>query len=150
MTELFNQNARYILTREDEDDIKQAILNAELDTSGEIRVHVESICPGDVVKRASAVFYQLNIHETKMRNGVLFFVALRSRKFAIIPDVGIKQVAPDHFWDDLKMDMLDYFREDQFAEGLIHGIGKTAGYLKKHFPYINGDKNELPDEVSYG
>ncbi len=150
MSELFTQNTGYILTREDEADIKQAILNAELDTSGEIRVHVESICPGDVVKRASDVFYQLNMHETKMRNGVLFFVALKSRKFAVIPDVGINQATPDHFWNDLKMDMLGYFREDQFAEGLIYGIGKTAGYLKKHFPYINGDSNELPDEVSYG
>ncbi len=138
------------ITKDDEADIKQAILNAELDTSGEIRVHLEDICPGDVLDRAAHVFEKLEMHKTQRRNGVLFYLAMKNRKFAVIGDVGINRVVPESFWDQLKMEMLNYFRENEFAEGLIYGIGRTADYLRKFFPYEKGDINELPDDISYG
>ena len=138
------------ITKQDEADIKQAILNAELDTSGEIRVHIEDVCPGEVLDRAAHVFEKLEMHNTKLRNGVLFYLAMKNRKFAVIGDAGINANVPDAFWDHLKMEMLDYFREGEFAEGLIYGIGRTGDYLKKFFPYQKGDKNELPDDISFG
>lgn len=144
------KSAARIISKQDEEDIKQAILNAELDTSGEIRVHIESVCPGDVMDRAAYVFEKLEMHKTKLRNGVLFYLALKNRKFAVIGDAGINEKVPDSFWDDLKLDMLNYFRENNFAGGLIYGIGRTSEFLKKYFPYQNGDVNELPDDVSFG
>jgi uncharacterized membrane protein len=138
------------ISKQDEADIKQAILNAELDTSGEIRVHIESTCGGDVLDRAAYVFEQLNMHKTALRNGVLFYLAVKSHRFAIIGDVGINQKVPEKFWEDLKLELLDYFRENRFADGLIYGIGKTGRYLKEFFPYQKGDANELPDDISFG
>ncbi len=138
------------LSEQDLDDIKQAILNAELDTSAEFRVHIEESCPGDVLRRASDVFLELGMHKTSRRNAVLFYVALKNRKFALIPDYGILERDTEDFWENLKMEMLDYFRENDFSDGLIHAIGRTADFLRDVFPYQKGDVNELPDDVSFG
>lgn len=145
-----SKSASDFFTREQRDDIKQAIMNAELDTSGEIRVHIDTKCKGDVMDRALEVFRKLKIHETELRNGVLFYLAVKNRKFAVIGDEGINKVVPDDFWEELKVDMLNNFREENFTEGLIDGISKTGGYLKKHFPYHTNDINELSDEISFG
>ena len=77
------------LAKQELDDIKQAILNAELDTSGEIRVHLEKVCPGDVMDRAAFLFEKLEMHKTHLRNGVMFYLAIKNRKFAVIGDAGI-------------------------------------------------------------
>lgn len=142
--------AREFFTKEQRDDIMQAIMNAELDTSGEIMVHIDKHCPGEVMDRAMFVFNKLKINQTRLRNGVLFYLAVKNRKFAVIGDEGINRVVPEDFWENLKSDMLNEFREEKFTDGLIKGITKTGTYLKKHFPYQTNDINELPDDISFG
>jgi uncharacterized membrane protein len=142
--------AKDFFTREQRDDIRQAILNAELDTSGEIRVHIETSCKGDVLDRAAFLFRKLEMHSTELRNGVMFYVAVNNRKFAVIGDMGINVLVPENFWDDIKLCLLNHFREDRFTEGLIEGIGMVGRKLKEHFPYKSDDINELPDEVTFG
>jgi len=139
-----------IFTREQERAIKLAILNAELDTSGEIRVHVENVCNGDVLDRAAYIFEKLKMHETVQRNGVLFYLAVSNRKFAVLGDAGINAVVPENFWDNIKHDLLNQFREGKFAEGLIQGISEAGEQLRKFFPYRRNDVNELSDEISFG
>lgn len=134
----------------EKEDIKMAIRQAELDTSGEIRVHVETSCPGDVMDRAALLFEKLNMHKTRLRNGVLIYLALRNRKFAIIGDLGINHVVPEDFWEDIKTEMLNHFRDNRFAEGLILATEMCGMQLKKHFPYKSNDINELSDELSFG
>ena len=90
------------------------------------------------------------MHETELRNGVLFYLAVKNRKFAIIGDEGINNVVPDDFWEGLKMEMLDAFRDEKFTDGLIDGITSTGTYLKKYFPYKTNDENELSDDISFG
>lgn len=143
-------SAKDFLTKEQKEDIRQAILNAELDTSGEIRVHIETNCKGDVLDRAAYLFKKLNMHETELRNGVLFYLAINNRKFAILGDKGINAMVPENFWDDVKMILLNHFRENRFSEGLIEGIARVGEKLKAHFPYQSDDINELPDELSFG
>ena len=137
-------------TKEQQEDIRIAILNAELDTSGEIRVHIEDKCPGEVLDRAAYIFKKLNITLTEKRNGVLFYLAVRNRKFAVIGDIGINAVVPENFWDDIKDKMLDQFRDEKFTDGLIEGIMMVGEKLKIHFPHHVDDKNELSDEISFG
>ncbi len=144
-----SQSAKDFFSGEQRDDIKQAIMNAELDTSGEIRVHIDSKCKGEVMDRAFQVFKKLKMHDTGLRNGVLFYLAVKNRKFAIIGDKGINEVVPEDFWEELKSDMLDAFREENFTDGLIDGITRTGTHLKQHFPYKTDDVNELPDEISF-
>ena len=144
-----SQSAKDFFSGEQRDDIKQAIMNAELDTSGEIRVHIDSKCKGEVMDRAFQVFKKLKMHDTGLRNGVLFYLAVKNRKFAIIGDKGINEVVPEDFWEELKSDMLDAFREENFTDGLIDGITRTGTHLKQHFPYKTDDVNELSDEISF-
>ncbi len=137
-------------SKEEKDRIRDAIRDAELNTSGEIRVHVERLCRGDVLDRAAFLFRKLEMHRTEKRNGVLFYLAVEERKFAILGDAGINAVTPDDFWNVIKKKMLAEFREERFCGGLEAGIRMAGEQLKKHFPYQKGDVNELPDEISFG
>jgi len=145
-----NKSARNFFTNEQKQDIVQAIKNAELNTSGEIRVHIENTCKEDVMDRAAYLFEKLEMQKTELRNGVLFYLAIKNRKFAILGDAGINQIVPDNFWDDIRNKMLDYFIENRFAKGLVDGITMAGKQLKEHFPYQTDDVNELPDEISFG
>jgi len=138
------------LGKENEKLITQAIENAEHQTSGEVRVHLESKCSEDVLDRAAWLFKKLKMHETKDRNGVLIYLSVNDRKFAIIGDAGINKVVPEGFWNDNKEMMISHFKKGEFAIGLIKGIEKAGEQLKQYFPYQDNDVNELSDEISYG
>ncbi len=133
-----------------EQQIIQAIKDAELNTSGEIRVHLESKCASDPLKRAVYVFNYLKMYNTKARNGVLVYVAVESRKFAIIGDAGINNVVPDNFWDGIKEHMAKAFSAGDYAGGVAYAIKEAGVSLKKYFPYQSDDINEQPDEISFG
>jgi uncharacterized membrane protein len=143
-------SAKEFFSPEELEDIRIAIQNAELDTSGEIRVHIENVCNGDVMDRAAYVFKLLGMHKTHLRNGVLIYLAIRNRKFAIIGDKGIHKMVPENFWDDIRHGMLNFFRDSAFSEGLSYAITATGEQLKKYFPYQKGDVNELPDDITFG
>jgi uncharacterized membrane protein len=136
--------------KEQKTEIAGAISNAEHNTSGEVRVHLEDKCKGDVLDRAAYIFEKLEMHKTKLRNGVLFYLAVEDRKLAILGDAGINAVTPDDFWDSIKEKMLEYFKKDEFATGLVTGIKLAGEKLKEHFPYQANDVNELSDDISYG
>ena len=138
------------LTPEEKALIGSAIREAELNTSGEIRVHIEEKCPIDVLDRAAFIFRQIGMHKTRQRNGILFYLSLDDRKFAVIGDAGIHAKVGDEFWEGIKNEMIPFFKEDKLAEGLKMGILKAGEQLKKYFPYQSDDVNELDDEISYG
>jgi uncharacterized membrane protein len=142
--------ASSFLTKEQNAHILSAIREAEGETSGEIRVHMETTLKGDVLDRAAWIFKKLNMHNTAERNGVLFYLAVESRKFAIIGDAGINAKVPEGFWDNIKAAMEKEFREGNYTEGLAKGIVMAGLQLKEHFPCKRDDVNELPDDISYG
>lgn len=143
-------NASKFFSKEQQSQILDAIREAEDSTSGEIRVHIESESAGDTLDRAAWIFKKIGMVKTADRNGVLFYLALVPRKFAIIGDAGINTVVPKGFWDEIKEVMQRHFREGEFADGLVKGILMAGDKLKEHFPYQERDKNELPDEISFG
>lgn len=131
--------------------IVAAIREAEKNTSGEIQVHIERRCKESIVlERATKVFSKLNMHLTRERNGVLFYLAIDDRKFAILGDSGINNKVSDNFWNDIKDQMEKHFRSGKFTDGLCEGIKSAGLQLKQHFPYKKDDVNELPDEISFG
>ena len=137
-------------TDADKQRIAQAIKNAELNTSGEIRLHIELKCKEDVLDHAAFIFEKLEMHKTENRNGIMFYFALKDRKFAVIGDAGIHQKVGDEFWETIKNEMIPLFKQDKMIEGLALGIEKAGMELKKYFPYQSDDKNELDDEISFG
>jgi uncharacterized membrane protein len=138
------------ISAEDEKAIVEAIANAELHTSGEIRVHVEANCSVDPYKRAIELFYHLKIHETILKNGVLIYVALDDKKLAIIGDEGINKVVPQDFWNATKENMIVRFKEGKYALGISEAVLATGVHLKSFFPRENEDTNELSNELSRG
>jgi uncharacterized membrane protein len=139
-----------LFNEEEQEQIKLAIQAAEFQTSGEIRVFVESRCKDkDVFDRAIQQFHALKMHETVLRNGVLIYLAVDDKKFAIVGDQGINEKVANNFWDSIKECMLSYFVKNEMASGLKQGIAMVGEQLKTYFPYQNNDKNELPDEIAF-
>ena len=140
-----------LLTPEQQQQLIAAIRQAEHETSGEIRVHLEAKCPEvDPVQRAIEVFRHLGMHQTKQQNGVLFYVAHEDRKFAILGDSGIDANVPAGFWDSTKDLMRQHFAQNDYVTGLSRGIEQAGQQLKQYFPSVDDDQNELSDEISLG
>ncbi len=143
-------NIKAFLTPEEEQEIVLAIGQAEKNTSGEIRVHIEKETSMAPIDRAVEVFHQLQMEQTQERNGVLIYLAVASKQFAICGDEGIDKKVADDFWDTTKDIMLAHFKNGNFKQGLIDGILKAGEQLKTHFPHQENDINELSNEISKG
>lgn len=139
-----------IFGEEEERRVEKAIELAELNTSGEIRVHVDNKCKENVLDRAVFLFKELEMDQTELRNGVLVYLAVQDRKLAIIGDSGINAAVPKDFWKDVKNQMKQDFSEQNFVKGLETAIATTGDKLKEYFPYQTDDINELPNQISFG
>ena len=129
--------------------IKDAIAKAEKNTSGEIRICVEKTCKDEVLDRAAKYFYQLDMDKTKLRNGVLIYLATVDRKFAIIGDAGINKMVPVDFWDTTKNEMLEQFKLGNLIEGIVTGVTRAGEKLSTFFPCAPDDINEIADDVAF-
>lgn len=138
------------LTKEEEQEIVEAIRVAEKNTSGEIRVHIEKTTSIDVFVRALEVFNLLKMDETQLKNGVLIYLAITDKKFVICGDKGINDVVTADFWDSTKKVMAAQFKNGNFKQGLIDGILKAGEQLHNYFPWMDDDTNELSNEISKG
>jgi uncharacterized membrane protein len=137
-----------LFSRFDAERIVAAIAKAEKSSSGEIRVHLTSHRPEGLEERAVRRFQLLGMDRTRERNGVLIYVAPRSRKFRIIGDVGIHEKCGPEFWTEVAAGMQEHFRRGEFTEGVVHGVERVGDVLARHFPRVASDRNELPDEVT--
>jgi len=138
------------LTQDEEQSIVDAILKAEKNTSGEIRVHIEATAKIDHFSRAQQVFHLLKMDNTKDENGVLIYVAVTDKKFVIYGDKGIDEAVPRGFWESTKDVIASHFKDGDFKEGIVQGVLKAGKELEAHFPWNHGDINELSDAVSKG
>ncbi|MEE9362740.1 MAG: TPM domain-containing protein [Cellulophaga sp.] len=138
------------LSAEDEQEIIKAIVTSEKNTSGEIRIHIEPTTKLEHYDRAKEVFHYLKMDNTKQENGVLFYIAVRDKKFAIYGDKGINSIVADDFWDTTRDAIEVQFKKGNFKQGIVEGILKAGKVLEMHFPWNHNDTNELSDEISKG
>jgi uncharacterized membrane protein len=132
--------------------IVSAIRSAELRTSGEVRVYVESHCSFvDALDRALEIFHSLKMQQTADRNAVLVYVALKDRQLAVFGDEGIHQKVGTEFWNREVQKMLQHFNKNNYAEGIAEVVREIGDVLVHYFPYDKEtDKNELPDDIVFG
>jgi len=142
--------AKDFFTQEELNKIVESIEKAELETSGEIRFHMESKCKGDAISRAIQVFKNLKMHNNELHNGTLIYLATVDKKFAIVGDKGINEKVPKNFWQDVKDEMAENFKNNEFVTGISNAVLNVGEKLKEYFPYQSDDINELSDEVSIG
>ena len=141
----------FILSETQQSNVIEAIKIAETNTSGEIKVHIESTCAhASPFDRAKEVFEYLLLHKTANRNGVLFYVAYEDRKFAILGDKGINEKVGADFWNSTVELLKEHFKKGDFENGLIAGINEAGLKLKEYFPFLKTDKNEISDDLSIG
>ena len=143
-------NIEDFLTHEEEQEIIDTIRIAERNTSGEIRIHLERTCQGDIFQHAVEVFHFLKMDNTSLRNGVLIYIALDKKTLVIYGDKGINEKVDDSFWESTKDLILSHFKKNAFKEGLIQGVLKAGKMLEAYFPWDHGDINELDNTISKG
>jgi uncharacterized membrane protein len=139
----------HLISLASEKAVIQAIAQAEAISSGEIRVHIEDQTPIHPIDRAAVLFDELGIHQTTQRNGVLFYIAVNNRQFAVLGDEGINAKVNPNFWAGVSDIMSGYFKLGSYVDGLVAAINLTGLELAKHFPRQSGDVNELPNEISF-
>lgn len=137
------------LSEEEAKEVVEAIVQAEKNTSSEIRVHIDNstntIAP---LERATQLFYELGVDATKEKNGVLFYVGIEDHSFAIVGDEGIHRMVESNFWDSTKEIVINHFKKKEFKEGLVNGILNVGIKLKAFFPFEKNDQNELSNDLS--
>ncbi len=138
------------LSAAEEEEIVNAILDAEKNTSGEIRVHIEATAKIDHFSRAQQLFHFLKMDNTKEANGVLVYVAVSDKKFVIYGDSGIDRVVPKGFWESTKEVISNHFKKGDFKQGIVEGVKRAGEELQTHFPWDQTDTNELSDAISKG
>jgi len=148
----FKKKASELFSVKEKEEIVTAIKNAEHQTSGEIRVYIESECPKqESIERAIELFGQLEMYKTKERNGVLVYVAIKAKKLAIYGDTGIYERVGKDFWYQQVTKILPFFNSKDYAKGIAAIVEEIGEALKKNFPYNKlSDLNELPDEIIFG
>lgn len=135
------------MTDIDSPKIVEAIRNAELLTSGEIRVYIAKHCKEDPLDKASKVFQKLKMHNTALRNAILIFVCPADHKAAILGDKGINSVIETDFWDKTLNELITYCSKNLITEGICKTVDKVGSLIKQKYPYQEGDINELDNEV---
>jgi len=142
-------NAKTFLKQLRHDDIVAAIRDAELKTSGEIRVFISRKTVDDPVAAGQLQFERLGMTNTRERNGVLIFVAPLARKFAVVGDEAVHRRCGNSFWTELAAEMTGHFKQSDFTTGIVHGVRKAGQLLALHFPPGPDHRNELSDEVEH-
>lgn len=132
--------------------IIEAIRIAEKETSGEIRIYVESKNPFmDPLDRASEIFFQLKMQDTTHRNGVLLYIAMKDHELALYGDEGIHNKVGAAYWNKAVENMIAEFANQHISAGIEQCINQIGQTLKETFPYDpSADKNELPDDIVFG
>lgn len=137
------------LSPEEEARLIKAIERAEKNTSGEIRIHIERTSSEDAVTACVAKFNQLRMHQTKQRNAILFYLAYKSKSFAVWGDEAIHEIVKDEFWKNLTDCAIEHFKQGNYITGLEKSIELCGEQLRHHFPFRDDDRNELPNAISY-
>lgn len=143
---------REFFSAEDKKQIVEAIRMAEKETSGEIRIYVESKNPFvDAIDRAAEIFFKLKMQDTDHRNAVLLYIAMDHQELALFADEGIYKKAGAEYWNNAVKNMIGQFTKDNISNGIEQCVKQIGETLKEKFPYIpTEDKNELPDEIVFG
>ena len=137
-------------TDQESDTIVKAISDIEASTVGELRVHIEDLCPDSPMDRAVEVFNKLGMYKTDYKTGVLIYIATEDHQLAIIGDKGIHDILGNDYWQHIMDDMKSKFSSESIYSGILYGVLAVGEKLKEHFPEKRKPDNELSNEISYG
>jgi len=99
------------------------------------------------VEQAVQEFYRHGLHETEAKTGVLLFVSLLERRVVVLADEGIDAKVGEEDWKATDAAILDGIVAGSLRDGLVAGIRKAAELLEQHFPWMDGDRDEVPNRI---
>jgi putative membrane protein len=125
------------------------ILVSCIGLNGDIR---EALTPAfikrqSVHRAALEQFLAHGIHLTSERTGVLIFVSLSEHQAEIIADTAIYAKVDRSVWSDAMASLLVGARAGDLAAGMVSAVEKSGALLAQHFPFVEGDVDELPNKV---
>jgi uncharacterized membrane protein len=139
------------LSEFDQQRVIEAIQQAELNSDGEIKIHLEPHCNNLLpLARAKEVFLQLNLQNTKLRSAVLIYIAYTDHQLAILGDVGIHSQVGDSFWQHEIDNLINHFKAGDPAGGLIRVVNDVGEKLTTFFPKSVNNPDEISNDLSFG
>ena len=141
---------RAVLSEEDKKLLVSLVKSTEENTSCEIKIHINDFCKGDALVKAIELIAKLGLDRTKNRTGIILYLAVKDKKFAIAGDVGIHKALPNNSWHDLKDEAISFFKDEKYMEGFVHCLQKLSMIVKATFPENKIDNvNEISDDISF-
>jgi uncharacterized membrane protein len=141
---------RAILSEEEKKLLVSLVKSTEENTSCEIKIHINDFCKGDALAKAIELITKLGLDRTKKRTGIILYLAVKDKKFAIAGDVGIHKILPDNTWHELKDEAIAFFKDEKYVEGFSHCLLKLAKVVEVKFPENKNDnENEISDDISF-
>ena len=139
----------HFLTEQEMASLVEAIQTAEDQSTGEIRIHIDSNTDRNNAEMAFEVFQTLCMEQTAERNAVLFHVNFEQKYLTIIGDEGIHAKVQQLFWDKMHDYITSEFAKGNYYKALHSAILQTGIELKRHFPISGENPNELSNEITF-
>ena len=98
-------------------------------------------------EQAFQEFYANGLHKTEAATGVLIFVSLLEHRVIVMADEGIDARVDDNFWAETDSVILQGIGDGSLRDGLVAGIDRAGDCLAEFFPWVEGDRNEIPDRL---
>ena len=98
-------------------------------------------------EQATQEFFRHELQTTEGRTGVLLFVSLLERRVIVLADEGIHAKVDAEVWQRADEAVLRGIVQGSLTDGLVAGIEEVGTVLAEHFPWTEGDRNELPDRL---
>ncbi len=98
-------------------------------------------------EQAFQEFHRHGLHRTEAQTGVLVFVSLFERRAIVLGDEGIDAKVSEDHWKATTELILKGIAAGSLQDGLVAGIRSCGAVLAEHFPWKEGDRNEVPDRV---
>jgi putative membrane protein len=98
-------------------------------------------------EQATQEFYAAGLHRTQGSTGVLLFVSLFERRVIVLGDAGIDAQVDAALWTSACDAVLDGVRRGALDQGLGAGVRKVGDVLAEHFPWREGDRDEVQNRV---
>ncbi len=145
-------NKKDFFSKAEQKQIVAAIQEAEGNTSGEIRIFVETNCNiASPLERAKELFYKLRMDKTEHRNGVIVYLATEDHCLALYGDKGIyEKTGGNDYWENEVAMAIEHFKNGAYTEGMVQLIKDIGNSLTEYFPANATGKNELPDDIIFG
>ena len=152
---LFATSARRLFPADSLQRIQAAIAASETRHTGELRFAVESalhpravLAGQDARARASDVFSQLRVWDTRANNGVLLYLLLADHRIEIVADRGFEGLVTQEQWRGACVLVEERLKAGEPEAAVLRGVEALSALIEAHFPrgadYV--DLNELPDD----